>query len=95
MRKRRIYDDDDGRTIADMSDVAPDNLLIPRGIDRAEKNASSPREEKPRPDYMDNGISRSERRGYIFGALGASLLIWLIYILGFALVVLLIVLIGK
>ena len=31
-RNERIYEDDDGRTVADMSDIEPQPMLIPIGL---------------------------------------------------------------
>ena len=36
-KKKRFYEDDDGRTIADMSGIEPQPLLIPRIPKRADR----------------------------------------------------------
>ena len=36
-RNERIYEDDDGRTVADMSDIEPQPMLIPRIYKRRDR----------------------------------------------------------
>jgi hypothetical protein len=71
-RKKRVYDDDDGRTIADMSGVERQRILIPRlpKRDGGQSEAEPPKEQK---------ISKGEERAYVFGALGAALLIGAVF----------------
>ena len=95
---RREYEDDDGRTIADMSDL-PDVSIVGRwsGIhkDNAENGGlfrafgafgryggGRSRHEIPAPE-MDS----RERRMYVLGMLKASLGIGMIYVLAFAVIV--------
>lgn len=71
--KRRVYDDDDGRTIADMSDVGTQPMLVPRLLKKRkaeEESAASP----------ENAISKNERRGFVLGALCAALLIGAVFL---------------
>ena len=87
---RREYEDDDGRTIADMSDL-PDVSIVGRwsGIhkDNAENGGlfgafgafGNRGGSIPAPE-MDS----SERRMYVLGMLKASLGIGMIYVLAFA-----------
>lgn len=86
---RRTYDDDDGRTIADMSDVYVRTPLGYRSLDGKRRRETGPAEEKK---AQDSGPGREERRSYIWGALSAALLIALAFIVGLGLVILLIVL---
>ncbi len=81
-REKRIYDDDDGRTIADMSGVTRRNLIGIRLPESAAEKpaASAPEHADPdRPWENKNALSREDRRSYILGALGASLMIWAVY----------------
>lgn len=90
-RKKRTYEDDDGRTIADMSGVGRPSLFLPR---RAEEDAPPPppRPSEEQPEWEQAPISREERRMYILGALKAALLIAFAFIGGLGIVILLMVL---
>ena len=78
MGKRRTYDDDDGRTIADMSGVSRPNAFVYRRADdaRPKKRERMEREGDPSP------YTSEERRMYVFAALKASLLIAAVFIVG-------------
>ena len=73
---KKTYDDDDGRIVADMSDIERQPLIVPR-LDRLH-NKSKPvsldnnEEEKP---WEMNELSKKEKSSFIAGALGATLLI--------------------
>ena len=83
---RNPREDDDGRTIADMSQVSAPNLFLPRLRRGGEKGRpdreGEEREERPW-EIAKREFSKEERRWYIFGALRAALLIALVFILGF------------
>ena len=71
---KQQYDDDDGRVIADMTDVRKRNLILPQNM--------SLRKEQPHAAADRNNedlLSGDEGRWYLFGALRAALLIWLVY----------------
>ena len=89
-RRNKVYDDDDGRTIADMYDVTGPSMFLPRRSGRhktpVEQNESACSEPEWEP---------KDRRLYIFGALRAALLIALVYAVGFALIIGLLLLIWK
>lgn len=93
MARKREYDDDDGRTIADMSGVGRPGMVSFR--------RSTGDEEAPAPRREDAGSgygpfeNKEERRMYILGALRAALLIALAFILGLGLVTALLLLIWK
>ena len=77
---KQQYDDDDGRVIADMTDVRKRNLFLPQNM--------SLRKEQPHPAAdrsNDDPLSGDEGRWYLFGALRAALLIWLVYAAAFGL----------
>ena len=71
--KSRPEFEDDGRVIADMSDVGRPNLLIPR---LPNKKPSGPEKTAPSGD----AFSREERKAAATGALAAALLIALVFI---------------
>ena len=77
-KKERIYEDDDGRTIADMSGIEPQPLLVPRihrRRDRADFREPDAPAENDRPWDTSGELSREERNAAIGGALKAGLLI--------------------
>ena len=89
---RKKYQDDDGRTVADMSGFAPRTplgYLSPAG--RRKKDTEDGRPDTDRP-WEQSGMSREDRRGFIWGALSAALLIALAFIAGLGLLIALIVL---
>lgn len=97
MAKRKQYDDDDGRTIVDMSGVeSPSSLFIPR-VPKKEKTV--PTEENNSSDerpWEKNEFSKDERRSFVLGAMSASALIALIFIAVFGIAIALMVFfIGK
>ena len=79
--KKREYDDDDGRTIVDMSQVSRPHLYTaPRPqneFPKSEKKAPRRTVSEDRP-WEDTSMTKSERRMYILGALKAVLLIALV-----------------
>ena len=81
-RKKRVYEDDDGRTIADMSGVEGPPLFVPRSP--GQKKTPAQPENKDRP-WEDTGMTRKERRMYVLGAMKATMLIALAYIVGLGL----------
>ena len=84
-RRKKTYDDDDGRTIADMSGVSSQPSLIPGrpvGPKKQEHVPEEPeRDERPWEKNQDL-MSKEDRRLYILGALKAALLIALAFIVG-------------
>lgn len=81
---KKVYEDDDQRVIADMSDVS---RRAPRFHDRA-KSASDASDPQPK----QHPFSSEERRLYVFAALKAALLIGLAFLGGLGLVIWLITL---
>ena len=77
--KKRVYDDDDGRTVADMSGIERPPLLLPR-FRRKDKD-----EEEQTPDGPE--LSREDRRAVLAGSIGAVLVIALIFLAAAALVI--------
>ena len=85
-RKPLEYEDDDGRTIADMSEVRRRNLFIPQTNPRMEESKRGDRKVEsgasPNPP-----LNRKETRSFIFGALSAGLLIALVFIVALGLAI--------
>ena len=89
-RNKRIYEDDDGRTVADMSGIEPQPMLIPRirkRADRADFREPDAPEANDRPWDTSGELSREERNAAIGGALKASLLIGLTFLVAGALAI--------
>ena len=90
-KKKRFYEDDDGRTITDMSGIEPQPLLIPRIPKRADRaDFAEPDAAKANDRPWDSGaeLSREERNAAIRGALKAGILIALAFLAGGALLIL-------
>lgn len=85
---KQSYDDDDGRTIADMSDVGQTPMLLPR-LPKRKKEKADGQERSPQPELQ---LTDEERRSYIGGALGAALLLGGVFIAAGAVVILLLTL---
>ncbi len=81
---RKIYDDDDGRTIADMSGI-DGGFSNPFG--KKKKPAQDP-DQKQNP-HNEPIMTKKEEFWYIMGALKAALLIGGAFIIGLGLVILL------
>ncbi len=97
MAKKKRYDDDDGRTIADMSSLERTPMLIPKFPKK--KSDGTPNEdnangENDRP-WENNELNKEERRSFILGAMSASALIALIFIIAGAISIALIVMLTK
>lgn len=87
-RKKRVYEDDDGRTIADMSDISAPSMFVPKAAPQSRK-ASEPRQEQNSRPWEDNGYTPKERFLVAMGALKAALLIGMAFIVGIGAFVLL------
>lgn len=85
-------DGDDGRTIADMSDIG--HIGMGSSIRHFRKEFQNPEANNTSIDrpWEKQSVSNEERRWYIFGALKAALSIGLVYIIGLGLVILLLIL---
>ncbi len=96
-RKQREYEDDDGRTVADMSSLGRwpmlGSLFIRIPPDEHRRNARKPDADTDMDTEMTTqeplDLTRQERRFAIFGAMGAGLLIGGIFIAGLLAVILL------
>lgn len=74
MAKKRTYQDDDGRTIADMSGIEPSPMLFPR-LPRKEKRFQAPQSAGDRPWEGQEQFTQEQRRAAMGGALKAAMLI--------------------
>ena len=85
-RKPLEYEDDDGRTVADMSEVHRRNLFVPR---RNPHQESTKREIENNESTANQNppLNRKETRSFIFGALSAGLLIALVFIVALGLAI--------
>lgn len=95
MSKRREYDDDDGRQIADMSGVERPHLFTVPKRKAAETSDDAESPAKPEWENPASSMPKDDRRAFIRGALTASLLIALAFLAGLGLVILLITLLPK
>ena len=89
-RNKRIYEDDDGRTVADMSGIEPQPMLIPRIYkrrDRADFREPDAPEANDRTWDTSGELGREERNAAIGGALKAGLLIGLTFLVAGALAI--------
>ena len=89
-RNERIYEDDDGRTVADMSGIEPQPMLIPRIYkrrDRADFREPDALDANDRPWDTSGELNREERNAAIGGALKAGLLIGLTFLVAGALAI--------
>ena len=74
--RKKSYDDDDGRVVADMSGVERQPMVLPRF-----------RRRKDEPEPEGEQMSREDRMVILKSAIGASLLIGGIFIAAGALVI--------
>ncbi len=93
-KDRRTYDDDDGRTIVDMSGIERPSMFghLPKKENRAFQKPEEPKPERP---WEDNSFNREERGAAVRGALAASLLIASAYIVGLGAIIAIIYFIAK
>ena len=88
-RKKRVYEDDDGRTVADMSGVERPNLLsfrMPPEWKAKKEPAASENSGDERP-WESTELTPAERRAVVWGAIRAAALIALTFIVAFGAVI--------
>ena len=85
-RKKRQFADDDGRTIADMREVAPAPRMFPRR--REGGNPSEPAHVGAEQPWESSALSKEERRAAMAGAMGAAMLLAGVFIAAGALAIL-------
>ncbi|MBE6538499.1 MAG: hypothetical protein E7671_03435 [Ruminococcaceae bacterium] len=87
-KKKKVYDDDDGRSIADMSGLDPHHPFTPRiKWNRGQADGNSEQKNGEDRPWEEHPLSKEERRAFIWGALGAALLIGAVFVAGLALVI--------
>lgn len=86
-RKKRVYEDDDGRTIADMSGVTRQPVFVPRSTPEDKPSEPHAPKEKPERPWENDAMTRKERLMCVLGAMKATMLIALAYIVGLGLVI--------
>jgi hypothetical protein len=77
-KKKRVYDDDDGRTIADMSGVGTPLSPLSSGTDPRRAREEGQKKE----DEEDLQLTHREKRAIAGGALLAALLVGGVFIVG-------------
>ena len=92
MAKRKTYDDDDGRTIASMSDISRPSLMGFRGPEPQKRDSKAQgsflfEEKDDQPPFTSE-----ERRMYVLASLKASLLIAAAFIVGLGIAILVMIL---
>ena len=87
--------EDDGRTIADMSGVERQPLLLPNlgPIRKMREERKAAKASGQKPEYFESSDDKETRKAYVGGAIGATLLIALVYLGAFALLVVILLLI--
>lgn len=79
---KRTFDDDDGRSYADMGGVERRNIFLPR---LSHKNEVRLEQSKPEKSAEGYEFTKNETRSIINGAVAAGLLIALYFIVGLGL----------
>lgn len=87
MAKKRTYQDDDGRTIADMSGIEPSPVLFPR-LPKKEGRSQAPQGAGDRPWEGQEQFTEEQRRAAMGGALKAAMLIAGVFIAAGAMAIL-------
>ena len=94
--KEKHWEDDDGRTIADMSQVKRPSLFgnLPGSVYKREEK---PEEQEPRKaaPWVDGSLSKQDRHAFFLGTMKASLLIGAAYLVGFGVFILLLTLLFR
>ena len=86
------FDEDDGRTVADMSGLERQPMLLPHLPKRKKENAGP---EKPNGNQPELQLTKEERRAYVGGALGAAMLLGGVFIAAGAIVIVLLLLLWR
>ena len=94
---KKVYDDDDGRTIADMSQVKRPSLFgnLPGSAYQREEQPEEREEAKKSSPWVDNSLSKQDRHAFFFGTMKASLLICAAYLVGFGVFILILTLLFR
>ncbi len=76
---KKQYEDDDGRTVADMSGLAPGYYRERFGVSRKKREERKESRIPSEPSEAEI-MPKEDRRMYLFGAMGATLVIGLIFL---------------
>ncbi|MBR2098360.1 MAG: hypothetical protein IKN28_06670 [Firmicutes bacterium] len=78
-----LKEDDDERVIADMSGLAPKRPILFPVFDAGKQMDAQKEQFRAKPQQPRADLDREGRLAAVKGALGATLLIWLVYAAGF------------
>ena len=78
-----LKEDDDERVIADMSGLAPKRPILFPVFDAGKQMDAQKEQFRAKPQQPHADLDREGRMAAVKGALGATLLIWLVYAAGF------------
>ena len=78
-----LKEDDDERVIADMSGLAPKRPILFPVFDAGKQMDAQKEQFRAKPQQPQADLDREGRMAAVKGALGATLLIWLVYAAGF------------
>ena len=78
-----LKEDDDERVIADMSGLAPKRPILFPVFDAGKQMDAQKEQFRTKPQQPHADLDREGRMAAVKGALGATLLIWLVYAAGF------------
>lgn len=94
MARKEKHWEDDGRTIADMSQVKRPSLFgnLPGSAYQREEERE---EAKESPPWVDDSLSKQDRHAFFFGTMKASLLICAAYLVGFGVFILILTLLFR
>ena len=78
-----LKEDEDERVIADMSGLAPKRPILFPVFDAGKQMDAQKERFRAKPQQPPSDLDREGRLAAVKGALGATLLIWLVYAAGF------------
>ena len=78
-----LKEEDDERVIADMSGLAPKRPILFPVFDAGKQMDAQKERFRAKPQQPPSDLDREGRLAAVKGALGATLLIWLVYAVGF------------
>ncbi len=78
-----LKEEDDERVIADMSGLAPKRPILFPVFDAGKQMDAQKEQFRAKPQQPHADLDREGRMAAVKGALGATLLIWLVYAAGF------------
>lgn len=85
---KKKYDDDDGRSIADMSSVGQPNLFTFRNPKDKKEQAQTPDEDQSeRPWEKKPEMPKEDRRAYVLAAVLTALGVGAVFLVGLGLII--------